>query len=71
VDRKIAIEHLAVAEATVALGLKHIVDQEARIRQLTGRDRAHAERLLTAFRESQVLHEEHRDRLRRRLGIPD
>lgn len=70
-DRKTTLKHLAAAEATVALGRKHIVDQVARVRRLTGSDRAHAERLLMTFRESQVLHEVHRDRLRRKLDIPD
>jgi hypothetical protein len=68
-SQEMAIKHLAQAEQMVALGLKHTVDQELRIRRLHGDDLDQAQRLLQTFKETQVLHEEHRDRLRRELGL--
>jgi hypothetical protein len=67
--REIAIKNLAQAEQIIALGLKHIADQEARMKCLDGDDLANAEGLLKAFRQSQALHVEHRDRLQRELGM--
>ena len=64
-DREMIIRHLAEAEEHVALGLRHIVEQEARIKDLDrdGHDSTEARRLLRLFRETQVQHVEHRDRL--------
>ena len=68
-DHEIAIENLAQLERTVALGLKHIADQELRMTRLHGDDLAQAQSLLQTFKETQALHEEHRDRVRRELGL--
>jgi hypothetical protein len=66
--REIATKNLVQAEQIIALGLKHIADQEARIKCLDGDDLANAEGLLNTFRQLQALHVEHRDRLQRELG---
>jgi hypothetical protein len=68
-DRERALKHLAEVEQIVALGLKHIADQEFRMSQLDGDDLAHAQDLLKTFKQSRVLHEEHRDQVRRVLGV--
>lgn len=64
-DRKLALENLAQAEAAVAEGIRHIGEQQARIARLRGdgHDVAEAERLLRLFCEVQRQHETHRDRL--------
>ena len=64
-DRETIIRHLADAEEHVAQGVRHIVEQEARIKELNrdGHDTTEARRLLTLFVETQVQHVEHRDRL--------
>ena len=67
-DREIAIKNLAQAEQFVSLGLKHIADQELRVARLHGNDLAQAQNLLQTLKETQVLHEEHRDQLRQELG---
>jgi hypothetical protein len=69
-DREMAAKQLAWIEQIVALGLKHIADQEDRIKRLRGHDLDRAEDLLKTFKQTQVLHEEHRDRLQREMGKP-
>jgi hypothetical protein len=66
-----ARRHLAEAERFAELGLKHIARQKQIIAGLSesGPARASTEGLLTTMMESQALHEEHRDRLRRELGL--
>ena len=69
--RLIAEQHLAQAESAAASGRAHIGRQELIIAVLTagGHGTAIAEELLKTFRETQALHEEDRDRLRRELGL--
>jgi hypothetical protein len=69
--RQMARHHLAEAERFAELGLKHIARQREIIVAFSGSgpDRAAAEALLSTMLESQILHEEHRDRLRRELGL--
>jgi hypothetical protein len=67
-DRQTALENLARAEGFVALGAKHIADQERRLTRLHGDNLARAEELLRTFRDTQILHEDHVDRLRRELA---
>jgi hypothetical protein len=70
-DRKMAEQHLAEAEAVVAEGEQHIADQELRIAELRrdGHGTAAAIELLAIFKNCQVLHIEHRDWLKRELGV--
>jgi hypothetical protein len=69
--REMAEEHLAQAEDACVKGRAHVNQQEAIVAKLPvgGRARASAEALLAVFRESQALHEDHRDRLRYELGL--
>jgi hypothetical protein len=69
--RLLAEQHLAQAESAAALGREHIARQERIIAALSAGDHdlQAAEELLKTLKESQVLHEEHRDRLRRELGL--
>lgn len=64
-------KHLAEAEAQVVKGLRHIADQRDVVEQLErdGHDSTTARDLLTTLLHSQQLHEEHRDRLKRELGV--
>lgn len=58
-------EHLAQAEAAVALGQKHVIRQTELIAELDrrGHDTMQARDTLRVFSESLVLHEEDRERL--------
>jgi hypothetical protein len=69
--RQITQQHVADPKRIAELGLKHIARQKQIIGSFRadGPARASAEGLLTTMLESQVLHEEHRDRLRRELGL--
>ena len=69
--RQMAHKHLAEAERIAELGLKHIARQKQIIVSFSegGPERALAEELLKTMLEGQVLHEEHRDRLRHELGL--
>jgi len=71
-DEKTLREHLAEAEAQVAKGLQHLAEQRAVIAELErdGHDTKTARELFATLMQSQELHIEHRDRLKRELGIP-
>ena len=68
-DRTMRLQHLEEAEGHVALGERHIAEQEDRIADLArlGADTTEAHKLLDNFYESQLQHIQHRDRLRREL----
>jgi hypothetical protein len=68
-DREMASKNLVQAERMVALGLRHIAGQELRLKGCDGDDLSRARALLETFKQAQVLHEAHRDRLRRELGL--
>jgi hypothetical protein len=67
--RRLLKEHLAMAEKHVALGEEHLV----RLRSIVGELRRHGydttqdEMLLASFEAMQVIHLEHRNRLRLEL----
>ena len=65
-------QHLAEAEAHVALGSHQFEQQRELIAELESGelDSAEARALLRLFEEIQVEHVAHRDRLRNELGIP-
>lgn len=69
VDKDVTERHLAQAERHVALGERHIATQRAIIAELVrdGHDTSRAEALLATFEQSQRLHVEDRDRLRKEL----
>ena len=62
-------ENLAQAELHVASGERHIAQQRAIIDELerAGQDATEARALLAGFEQTQRLHIENRDRLRRQL----
>jgi hypothetical protein len=64
-------QHLNKAEEAVALGRVHIASQIRILDALRkdGHPTLVAEQLLATFQQSQLLHEEHRDRLRKELGL--
>jgi hypothetical protein len=70
VDRAIIERHLAAAEEHVALGEKTIANQRRVLENLLrdGHDTAIAEKLLTAFLDTQDLHIADRNRLREELA---
>ena len=61
--RQHLIQALDKIEGHIAMGLQHIANQESLIkrRQLNGLDSRRASELLATFRESQALHQKHRD----------
>jgi len=63
---------LAATEKHIVEGRKHIERQRQIIARqvLEGDDQVHAEQLLTAMEQSQVLHEQYCDWLRQQLGLP-
>ncbi|MGJ4942156.1 hypothetical protein ACQR1W_16390 [Bradyrhizobium sp. HKCCYLS1011] len=67
--RAMQLRHLDEAERHVAEGERHIAEQEERIVGLArlGHDLAEAKKLLENFYECQVLHIQHRNRIRREL----
>ena len=69
--RPLAEQHLKQAEEVVALGRVHIASQVQILDELRkgGHDSLAAEELLATLQHSQALHEEHRDRLRKELGL--
>ena len=64
-------QHLRQAEHHVALGRKHIAEQERLVAELEtdGHPTETALALLTTYREVQLMHEADRDRLRKELGL--
>ena len=68
-DKETVMNHLAQAEDHVALGERHLADQRALIAELTrdGHDISQAKELLATFEQTQLLHVEDRDRLRKEL----
>ena len=68
--RAMQLRHLEEAERHIAEGERHIAEQEDRIADLArlGHDLAEAKILLENFYASQMLHIQHRDRIRRELG---
>ncbi len=65
VDQAMARRHLVQAHRAVALGRSHIARQIEIVAELErdGHDATAARRLLATFRDLQVQHEAHRDRL--------
>ena len=68
IDRKMLERHLQQAEAHVAKGGQHIIQQRELVARLEGRghDASRARTLLEQFEEMQEIHISHRDRLLRR-----
>lgn len=68
-DRKMELDHLAVAERAVALGERHIEREERMIADLDrdGHDTTQARALLATYRLTQAEHVAHRNRLLRML----
>lgn len=61
--------HLEEAERHVAQGRRHIAEQEERITDLAreGHDTTGARKLLDNFYVTQMMHIQHRDRIRKEL----
>lgn len=72
-DRTMILEHLAQAEAHIALGREHIDKQHRIIAQLysQGADMTIANELLAHLEESQGLHEASLVRIREELRVAD
>ena len=71
-ERNLAKQHLVQSEQAAAKGLKHIALQDRIVVTLRKGNHCNtelAEALLTTMLETQLLHEAHRDRLRRELGL--
>jgi hypothetical protein len=70
-DRSMQFRHLAEAERHIALGARHISNQELRIAELEAhrRDSTLACSLLKTFRLTQAQHVAHRDQILRELGL--
>ncbi|RXH40855.1 hypothetical protein XH94_10930 [Bradyrhizobium zhanjiangense] len=68
-DRAMHVQHLEEAERHIAQGEGHIVEQEDRIANLArdGHDTTEARKLLDNFYATQMLHIQHRDRIREEL----
>ena len=68
-ERSILEQHLAQAEAHVAVGERHIARQRALVAkwERTGHDTTEARRLLHTFEELQAVHIADRDWLRKKL----
>jgi len=68
-DRAMHVQHLEEAERHIAQGKRHIVEQEDRIANLArdGHDTTEARKLLDNFYATQMLHIQHRDRIRKEL----
>ena len=64
-DRKMELDHLAIAEQAVALGDRHILREEQMIADLdrAGHDTTQARELLATYRLTQAEHVAHRNRL--------
>ena len=69
-DSAVLKRHLEEAEGHVVLGEQHIVRQRQLVFELErdGHDTTVAKQLLAEFEATQVLHAEHRDRLRQQLA---
>jgi hypothetical protein len=65
IDRERHIAFLKQAERHVALGARHIADQERRVTELrrSGHDTTRSRDLLRIFRDMQIQHIAHRDLL--------
>jgi hypothetical protein len=72
-DREMILEHLAQARQHVALGAMHIARQIEIIDELKsrGHDATEAQLLLKQFKELQVEHTKHRDRLEKLIAEKD
>jgi hypothetical protein len=72
-DRAYLEEHLTQAEEIVSQGAQHIARQKTLVARLesAGYDASSARDLLRVFELLQISHIEHRDRLRRDLGVRD
>ncbi|MBV8896449.1 MAG: hypothetical protein JO051_08050 [Acidobacteriaceae bacterium] len=68
-DKETVMNHLALTEANVALGERHLAEQHSVIDELTrgGHDTSQAKELLATFEQTQQLHVEDKDRLRKEL----
>jgi glutamine synthetase adenylyltransferase len=68
-DRKMELDHLAIAEKAVAKGERHIEREEQLIADLdrAGHDTKHARETLANFRRMQAEHVAHRDLLLKML----
>ena len=68
-DRETTLAHLALADKNVALGERHIAQQEQIVADLDrdGHDTREALALLAVFRRAQAEHVAHRDLLLREL----
>jgi len=68
-DREMHVRHFEEAEQHVAQGKRHIAEQEDRIMDLArhGYDTTEARKLLDNFYATQVLHIQHRDRIRKEM----
>jgi hypothetical protein len=68
-DREMLERHLALAERHVAEGQPRVDSQRRLVAELErdGHDITEARRMLTAFEETQQLHVEDRDRIRKEL----
>jgi histone deacetylase complex regulatory component SIN3 len=68
-DRLMQFRHLEEAERHVAEGQGHIAEQEERIADLVreGHDTTRARKLLDDFYATQMMHIQHRDRIRKEL----
>lgn len=68
-DRLMQFRHLEEAERHVAEGQRHIAEQEERIADLAreGHDTTGARKLLDNFYATQMMHIQHRDRIRKEL----
>jgi len=69
-DRRFLEEHLAMAERHVAEGEVHLLRQRQLVSDLrrSGHDTTESEKFLAQLEAMQVMHLEHRDRLRLELG---
>ncbi|MCP3400198.1 hypothetical protein [Bradyrhizobium sp. CCGB20] len=69
IDRKMLMDRQAEARRHVALGERHIAEQEDRITELAanGHDTTESRKLLENFYGLQQQHVQHRDRLLRQL----
>ena len=64
-DRDMLLRHLEEAERHVALGKRHIADQEQLVADVarSGHETTEARKLLDNFYATQVQHIQHRDRI--------
>ncbi|MDE1936666.1 hypothetical protein [Bradyrhizobium sp.] len=72
-DRKTELQHLALAERTVAQGERHIAREEQMISELdrAGHDTSEAVALLATYRRTQAQHVAHRNLILKMLQQGD